>query len=133
MSRALQIKQTGDILGTKLSISDDDIIQSLTEIVTGLHVKGEEPLIVTTIFIVSFSQRLKREDGTDEYFVYMHYDKIKNSLMYTTYLTERIRKEDFKMTRQKFHRLLTQVMNKRLNVRIGKVFPHYKHAKFPVC
>lgn len=137
MSRALQIKQTEELLGTKLLITDDDIIQTLTDIINSLHVQGEESLMFgsRSNFVIQFSVRVILNDNieTNEHFVYMHYDKIKNDLSYTTYLTERIRREGFKMTRQKFHRLLMEVMNKRLKLRIGRVYPHMKYARFPVC
>lgn len=131
MSRALQIKQTGELLGVKLKITDEDIQQAFFEIINDLHVEGNDSLLVSQSLVVSFKQIM--EDFSNSFFVYLFYDKLKNDLTYTEFFTAHVKRCGFKMTSQKFHSNLIIVINKILNVKIGRVHPHMRYKKYPVC
>lgn len=136
MSRALQIKQAGEILGAEFKITDIDIQLTLEDIINNLVVKGKEPIFKDNKynFVISYSEKIFVDEKIgDAYLIYMQYDKIKNSLMYTTHFTSRVKREGFKMKSNKFHTLLGIIMNKNLKVRIGRIHPFRSDQPFPVC
>lgn len=126
MSRALQIKQAGELLGTKFEVTDADIEAAFEDIISKLEVKNKNP---KNSLVIGFLEKVK----DDDFNVHLEYDRVNNVLIYTRYFIQLVRLEGFKIRSNKFHAILIKLINKKLNVRIGIVRPFHRHLKFPVC